>query len=119
MRGKVTHWTHSYGFCRADGASEDTFIHISALPDGLTELLPGTLIEFDETVNPRNGRMQADISNTVIVISKPSQRRLHRIPSRAEVWARVEVLGTTLETPQTVAGDDSGYVSNEARLASG
>lgn len=37
----------------------------------------------------------------------------------SEVWARVEVLGTTLETPQTVASDDSGYVSDEARLASG
>ena len=68
MRGKVTHWTHSYGFCRADGASEDAFIHISALPDGLTELLPGTLIEFDETVNPRNGRMQA--VNVVVIGAK-------------------------------------------------
>jgi hypothetical protein len=36
----------------------------------------------------------------------------------SEVWARVEVLGTTLETPQTV-GRDTGYGSDEARLASG
>jgi hypothetical protein len=36
----------------------------------------------------------------------------------SEVWARVEVLGTTLETPQTVVSD-SQHASDEARLASG
>ena len=36
----------------------------------------------------------------------------------SEVWARVEVLGTTLETPQTLA-QDSRHGLDEARIASG
>jgi hypothetical protein len=36
----------------------------------------------------------------------------------SEVWARVEVLGTTLETPQTLVSDPK-HASDEARLASG
>jgi hypothetical protein len=35
-----------------------------------------------------------------------------------EVWARVEVLGTTLESPQTALGD-AEYAGDEARIASG
>ena len=66
MQGTVTRWNNNrgFGFIRPEDAdmnhstSEDTFAHISALPEGVEYLTPGTRVSYSLSTDIR-GRTKA------------------------------------------------------------
>lgn len=56
--GRVKTWNaeRGYGFVEPDDGGRDVFIHISALPDDLDGLEPGTSVRFEDGISPRDGK---------------------------------------------------------------
>ena len=48
-----------FGFIKNDETEEETFVHISALTDGLKELQEGQKVTYDVETNEQNGKTQA------------------------------------------------------------
>ena len=52
--------TKGYGFLSPDAGGPDVFVHMSAITrSGLTGLIEGQRVSYEERVDPKNGKMSA------------------------------------------------------------
>ena len=71
--GKIIRWVadKGYGFIARDDGAGDLFCHINNV-DGTAESLPiGQKVEFNEAVNPRNGKPEAKSVELLAPIISP------------------------------------------------